>query len=109
MNVEIKEEDIKNKSNYYKNLSYRIKWNKDNKEKLNEYARNSYKNRVCHDENYITKLREDSLKRYYKKKEQLLLNGLSIIKPIGRPTKEKELNEIKKPIGRPRQYVNNVN
>ena len=86
---------------YQKYQEYRIKWSEENKTKVNEQARNSYKLRVETDTEFRNILNERNKQRNIK------LRSTKEIKPIGRPRKISEdiINDEPKTIGRPRKYL----
>ena len=86
---------------YQRYKEYRIKWREENRIKVNEQARNSYKLRVETDTEFRNILNERNKQRNIK------LRSTKEIKPIGRPRKISEdiINDEPKKIGRPRKYL----
>ena len=89
-----------------KQIEYKINWIKQNKDKINKYARLHYLKKLQYlGDEYRTKLNEKNKEARKKKRELFLINNPDIIIKIGRPKKEiTNIISEKKANGRPRKF-----
>ena len=88
-------------------LEYRKEWVKNNKDKVNAYARAQYlKNLSNHGDEFRDKLNLKNKKTRQLKREQRILENPDLVIKIGRPLKIiiENIQPIIKNVGRPRKY-----
>ena len=89
-NVEIPKviENIQASSRYVKYLDHRRKWNNDNKDKLNNYAKIHYLKKLNDlGDEYRDKINKNNKETRLRKREKLLIDNPEIIIKKGRPKK----------------------
>ena len=91
-----------------KYLDYRKEWVKNNKDKVNAYARTQYlRNLNIHGDEFRDKLNLKNKKTRQLKKEERIQENPNLVIKIGRPSKIiiENVEPTVKKTGRPRKYI----